>query len=179
MEIFKMDSSRRNIIFGGLIFSIASFFKSYFGGPAHKTKNIVNQHGTASLSFLKTSGDAKNYVNQIDVMRKELISNLKKSRPDKSEQIEHLLADEFWTPHFDQICNGFHIDIQENLTAQDIQAALTFFNTPEGQNYLKWKDLVQSRKSNNYRAIEKMHYEVGQINRKILDKEADYKWKLS
>lgn len=176
------SKKRRNILLGGFLISagalVAKFFKSAqsttpkenYAALAGGDSNIDHR-----LEFIKKSRDLTNYLSQIDIQKSDYYVAMQEKFPELMPQFRSKVGDEFWAKHDTLIFNAFYADTKKTLTEEDAMQAVRFFESQAGQNYLKWKDLIQGRNSELYKAIKKMSDERGRFSKQIIDNAATKK----
>jgi hypothetical protein len=157
---------RRTLVFGSLFVSVAALLTKYFK-PSHAPKSVDGQIEIGPLSnedkvvlFISASRDAKNYIQQIQNRRKEYFNGLNEKYPTLADQLKARFDDGFWGYYHDQVIDGFYKDVKTTLSDQDLDVILAFFNSPAGQNYLKFKDLTQGPESSLYKNVLKVSNEL-------------------
>lgn len=170
------SQKRRHILFGGFLLSAGALLAKFFKSASHQSRTgsdvVLNSVDTTvdnRLQFMKKSRDLNNYMDQLNFQKSDYNRVMGEKFPDLMPLFREKMGEEFWAQHESRIFNAFYEDTKKALTEEEAFLAIQFFESPAGQSYLRWKDLIHGRNSELYKAIQKLSDERGRFSKNIID----------
>ncbi len=121
------------------------------------------------LLFIILSGELEGLMKQIDFSIAGMDKTFKSKIPDKAEELDKQLSQEFWTGHKTNIKKCLYEETAEHFTEHQLQQVIDFFKSDAGKAYLGWKALIENRSSKYFQANVEMHRQANNIYNALKD----------